>query len=238
MDSLSPEQLYQEFGSPHYKPVVRLDQRPLPPGVPTNVAVPVWLGKQSELVSLTEAHITLTDFGESFTPATVERHYSNSPELLVPPELHFEAQLSLSFPADIWTLACTIWTIIGQRPLFEGFHPSVDWVMKEHVDCLGRLPTPWWLQWDSRAKWFNEDGTRQTDATARSLEQRFNDSVIEPRQELNMPGVGEAERVALLDMFRAMLTYNPEKRLTASQVLTCEWMQKWALPELALVKEN
>ena len=30
-------------------------------------------------------------------------------------------------------------------------------------------------------------------------------------------------------MLRSMLTFKPEKRLTASQVVNSEWMQKWAL---------
>ncbi|KAK9638209.1 hypothetical protein HCH54_009072 [Aspergillus fumigatus] len=67
-DSLSPEQLYEKYGSPRYEPVVRLDQGPLPVGVPENVIVPIWLGKESELVDLSEAQIILTDFGESFVP--------------------------------------------------------------------------------------------------------------------------------------------------------------------------
>lgn len=67
-DSLSPEQLYEKYGSPRYEPVVRLDQGPLPVGVPENVIVPTWLGKESELVDSSEAQIILADFGESFVP--------------------------------------------------------------------------------------------------------------------------------------------------------------------------
>ena len=93
-------------------------------------------------------------------PATTARHHSNTPNMLVPPETYFEPKKSLSFSADIWTLACPIWEIIGQRSLFEGFNPSVDWVVKEHVDTFGKLPLPWWQKWESRSKWFNEDGTR------------------------------------------------------------------------------
>jgi len=238
MDALSPEQLYKSFGRPHHEPVVRLDNCPLPNGVPAHVAVPVWLGKGSEDLSLSEAQIMVTDYGESFMPATTVRHYSNAPDLLVPPEAHFEPQESLSFPADIWTLACTIWEIIGQRPLFEGFHPSADWVIKENVDCLGKLPPQWWLKWDSRTKWFNEDGTKQNGAYTRPWEQRFNDSVQEPRQEAKIHLVEETEEVALFAMLRAMLAFKPEQRPTASEVMECEWMQKWALPELAKMKEN
>ncbi|KAJ5239142.1 kinase-like domain-containing protein [Penicillium chermesinum] len=235
MDSLSPEQLYEKYGFPQYEPVVRLDQCRLPVGVPENVVVPIWLGKESELVSLPEAQIILTDFGESFMPATIARPYSNAPEVLTPPEVYFEQPKSLSFPADIWTLACTIWAIIAQRPLFEGYNPSSDWVIKEQVDCLGKLPGPWWLKWDARAKWFNENGERKIESHSRPLEQRFNDSVRQPRQEFRMEEVDEIEKVALLSMLKAMLAFNPEERPTAQEVLNCEWMQKWALPEFCQI---
>ncbi|RAH82368.1 hypothetical protein BO86DRAFT_82710 [Aspergillus japonicus CBS 114.51] len=120
MDVLSGEQLYEKYGRPHHEPVVCLDERPLPDGVPANAVVPIWLGKASECVSLAEAHVVVTDYGESFMPATSMRHHSNTPYTLVPPEMHFEPEESLSFPGDIWTLACTIWTLVGQRPLFQG----------------------------------------------------------------------------------------------------------------------
>ncbi|PGH01577.1 hypothetical protein GX51_05142 [Blastomyces parvus] len=61
MDSLSPEQLYEKYGSPQYEPVVRLDQCPLPVGVPENVIVPIWLGKESELIDLSEGNPTERD---------------------------------------------------------------------------------------------------------------------------------------------------------------------------------
>lgn len=236
MDSLSPEQLYEKYGSPQYEPAVRLDQCRLPGGVPENVVVPIWLGKESELVDLSEARIILTDFGESFMPATMARPYSNAPEVLTPPEAYFEQRKSLSFPADIWMLACMIWAIIAQRPLFEGYNPSADWVIKEQVDCLGKLPAPWWLKWDARAKWFNEDGKRKIDACSRPLEQRFNDSVRQPRQEFRMGEVDEIEKVALLSMLKSMLAFNPEERPTAQEIWDCEWMQKWALRELSHIK--
>ncbi|KAK9609086.1 hypothetical protein V6000_010025 [Aspergillus fumigatus] len=46
-----------------------------------------------------------------------------------------------------------------------------------------------------------------------------------------MDEVDETEKVALLSMLKAMRAFNPEERPTAQEVLNCEWMQKWALPE-------
>lgn len=238
MDALSPEQFYERYGRPHHEPVICLDERPLPQDVPAHVVVPVWLGKASDCVSLSAAQILVTDFGESFMPATTMRHHSNTADTLVPPEIHFEPEQSLSFSADIWTLALTLWTLVGQRPLFEGFYPSADWVIKENVDTLGKLPPQWWQKWDSRTKWFNEDGTRQNATSARPWEQRFNESIQNPRQECNMPLMEDVEKTAFLNMLRDMLAFKPEKRSTAREVIECEWMQEWALPELSRMKQN
>lgn len=65
----------------------------------------------------------------------------------------------LSFPSDIWSMACTIWTIIAQCPLFEGFLASEDDMTCEHVDALGILPPEWWMKWEGRRNKFSEDGT-------------------------------------------------------------------------------
>lgn len=143
INELSSEELYQKYGQPHIEPLIRLDGKPLSDGVPTHGVMPIWLGKESELVALSEAKIFITDFGESFLPSITQRHYSNTPGILAPPETYFLPYKPLSFPTDVWTLACTLWDIIGQRSLFEGFNPSRDWMIKEHVDTLGKLPYDW-----------------------------------------------------------------------------------------------
>lgn len=70
-------------------PIVRLDGKSLPKGVPTHGVVPIWLGKESDLVTLMEAKIFLTDFGESFKPTMTQRFSSNTPDILVSPEILF-----------------------------------------------------------------------------------------------------------------------------------------------------
>ncbi|OQE11651.1 hypothetical protein PENVUL_c002G01696 [Penicillium vulpinum] len=58
------------------------------------------------------------------------------PGLFGPPEARFSDE-PLSFPSDIWTLACAIWEIAGQRPLFEAFFPTADRVTADQVEVLG-----------------------------------------------------------------------------------------------------
>ena len=200
--------------------------------------MPIWLGNKSELITLPETSIFLTDFGESYMPSITPRYYSNTPDILVPPEAHLLPQKPLSFPADIWTMACTIWSIIGQRHLFEGFNPSADWMAKEYVEVLGKLPNEWWQKWDTRRKWFNEDGVREFGEVGRHWEERFERSVQKPRQECEMEVVGDEEKAALFVMLKAMMAFTPGERSTAEEILESEWMRKWALPELERMKKT
>ena len=134
------------------------------------------------------------------------------------------------------TLACTLWDILGQRPLFEGLNPSDDWMIKEHVDAMGRLPWHWWRRWAARERWFTEEARRKSGGEGRSLVDRFVGSIQDPRRECAMEGVGEAEKSALLAMLRGMLALRPSERLTAMEVVGSEWMRTWALPVLGKIE--
>ncbi|GKZ33429.1 hypothetical protein AbraIFM66950_003285 [Aspergillus brasiliensis] len=229
-DQLSPEQLYEKYGAPEPDPVVHLDGKPLPPGVPSHGIVPIWLGEPSEKITLSEAGILLTDFGEAFSSKEV-KYESHSPLVNRPPEARFEPDKPLSFSSDIWSLACTIWTIIAQRSLFEVFLATDDYVTREHVDTLGILPPEWWERWEARHGNFTGDGRPLKRNPYRSWGDRFEDSVQQPRQEVKMPLFDEEEREAIFAMLRPMLAFRPEHRSTTKQILESEWMVQWALPE-------
>ncbi|KAJ6127416.1 kinase-like protein [Penicillium sp. IBT 18751x] len=110
-DHLSTAKIYQQYWEPVLEPVNRLDGHKLPPGVPQYGIVPIWLGEASENITLPEARIFLSDFGEAFSPAQEMKYESHTPLLIRPPEARFESTKSVTFLSDIWTLACTIWDI-------------------------------------------------------------------------------------------------------------------------------
>lgn len=236
MDEMPSDKLFETFGSPVLEPVKIIGnekEQPLPVGIPSHIVVPAWFGTRSEDVKLHEASIMLTDFGESFTPSTEKRFHSNTPLTIRPPETRFAPEKPLSFAADIWTLACSIWTILGQRPLVDIFSFTDDYVTREQVDALGMLPEDWSARWDTRSRYFNGQGDL-LDPTCkrRGLEVRFEDSIQLPRRECGMESMSDEEKTALLGMLRAMLAFVPEERPTAASLLDCEWMVKWALPDL------
>ncbi|KZF19149.1 kinase domain protein [Xylona heveae TC161] len=235
LDHLSPEQFRKKYGKAYLEPVRRHDGKPLGKGVPLYGVLPMWLGKKSEYISLPEARIFLTDFGEVFLPSVTPRYYSHTPLHLRPPETFFSPQTPLSFAADIWTLACTIWTITGQRTLFEDYFMSTDSMIGEYVDVLGQLPSGWWHGWDARARWFNDEGERDPESPnhiVNTFSERFEYSIQEPRREKRMKEFEEAEETEFLSMLQAMMAFRPEDRPSAKEVMQFEWMREWALPEL------
>ncbi|PWY94480.1 kinase-like protein [Aspergillus sclerotioniger CBS 115572] len=231
LDHLSIGELYEEYGTPELERVVRLDGTALPDGVPSHGIFPIWLGEASDKLSLAEAKILLTNFGEAFLPRKEDIYESHTPLVLRPPEARFEPTRPLSFPSDIWTLACSIWEIIGQQSLFEGFLATEDYMTREQVDTLGILPPEWWEKWSARHDKFHENGIPKNRQTLRTWADRFEDSIQVPREKRGMHVIEPGECEAIFSMLRPMLSFRPDDRPTAKQVLESDWMVKWALPE-------
>lgn len=228
---LSEAELYSNWGPPRLEPVTHLHGKPLPLGVPCHAVIPIWLGIGACKLTLPDAHILLVDFGQAFSPSRESRFESHAPDEIRPPEDRFEPAEPLSFSSDVWTMACSIWAIIAQRSLFDGFLATEDDITCEQVDTLGMLPAEWWERWETRSSSFTEDGRPTSDRPRLSLEDKFEDDVQQPRRRRGLETPELAERDALLAMLRPMLAFRPEHRCTASQVLRSEWMTKWALPE-------
>ena len=230
LDALSPEQLYTRYRKPDPQEVKCMTGRPIPKGVPTHCYHAIWLGRPSEDVSLSESRIVLTDFGVSHDPAKSPKFSSQIPVQLTPPEVWFLSNEPVSFPADIWSLACTIWSIVAQGDLFEGC--SKGEIMKEQFETFGKFPSGWWERFELRPRWFDEEGVRNDGYPARTWATRYEDSIREPREEADMETMGPEEKEAFLGLLKSMLKWWPNERISAEEVLQSEWMQKWAFPEL------
>ncbi|WQF77233.1 Putative protein kinase [Colletotrichum destructivum] len=206
------------------------DGKPLAPGVPSHVFSPVRLGEASEKLSLSEAKVLVADFGVAFCPGQESRFESYTPLEIRPPEARFEPLKPLSFASDIWSLACTIWVILGQRPFLDTFLISQNDATGDQVDALGPLPPEWWEKWETRSRKFAGNGKPKEGRLAWSWDQRFEDSIQEPGHDEGMETLDERERDALFDMVRWMLAFRPEDRPSARQVLETAWMKNWAIP--------
>ena len=188
----------------------------------------------------------LADFGEAFRPSHEQRHESHAPLLVRPPEARFEPETPLSFPSDVWTLACAIWELFG-RSVFDEWSFTPDDVARNQVDALGVPPPEWWARWDpaARAGWFDDDGRPIFVDDAGRLadevypwEPRVESWVQEYRRENDVEPLVAGERDAFSSLLRVMLSWRPGDRPSAREVLASEWMVGWALPEYYKIRES
>lgn len=229
---LSDEELYDEWGKPELELVTTFDDAPISPGVPSHAVLPIYLITRCDKLALEDAHIVVTDFGEAFLPAEESRTECGTPTHCRPPECRFEPLQPRSFSGDIWTLACSVWGIVGQRSLFEMEISDEDYTTMLHVDALGKPPDNWWQRWDARLEYFTEDGqpreNRLNDVS--SLESEFESAVQRRRRDLGMEIISLAEQEAFLAMLKPMLAWRPGDRCSIKDVVESEWMMKWAIP--------
>ena len=169
LDALSIDELYHRLGEPERTPITRVDGASLGPEVPSYSVQPAYVGIASDEV--TDPRIKIADFGEAFFADTAKGHNLHTPILFRPPELYFSKD-QLGLPADVWTLACTLYEILGERPLFGGLMPDSDDLIAEMISTLGPLPQHWWDSWRKRSEFFLEDGTWTT-STKRLIDGKF-----------------------------------------------------------------
>lgn len=207
---------------------------PLPPNIPAKAVLPLYLGKDAEEFSLSDAQIRLSDFGETFNPDLEPRlgKDCHTPLAARPPDAWFEIQTSLSYSADIWSLATAIWEIIGMKAIFSSEYTSVDEVICQQIDVLGSLPLEWFESWGKRDLYFDDDGVPKDGRYVwSSIDGAFEEGVQKYRRKFGMGEFDGEETAAFLDLMRRMLTFRPEERPTAREVLQSRWMVEWVLPD-------
>ncbi|ODM15750.1 hypothetical protein SI65_08984 [Aspergillus cristatus] len=235
IDRFSIGQLYKEYGEPETVTITACNGKPLPPNVPAKAVIPLYLGKDAEEFSLSDARVLLGDFGEAFGFNEVRRGEDcHTPLAMRPPEARFEPQAPLSYSADIWSLATTIWEILGMKAIFSSEFATADEVVSQQIDVLGSMPVGWWNRWEERSQFFNEDGRpKEGRYVWPPINQAFEEGVQEYRRKRGRVGEFDREETAaILDLMRRMLAFRPEERPTAEEVLESEWMVKWVLPDL------
>ncbi|OGM49816.1 protein kinase domain protein [Aspergillus bombycis] len=233
-DHLSVEQLYEEYGEPETVSITERDGKPLPPNVPLKAVIPLYLGKDAEDLLVSDAHVLLSDFGEAFAPDLEIRRGKDchTPLAMRPPEARFEPEAPLSYSADIWSLATTIWEIIGMQPIFSTEFASADELISQQVDVLGPLPSSWWMHWRERSQFFDNNGhPKEGRYVWPGIESAFEERVQKYRRKRGC-GFGREEATAIIDLMHRMLVFRPEERPTVKDILHSEWMVKWALPQL------
>lgn len=200
------------------------------PEVPSYSVTPAQLVIPSE--KIIDPRLIISDFGEAWLRDTETRPELQTPVLYIPPETVF-SKASNGTPADVWTLGCTLYQILGERPLFEGLMLDKDDVIAEMVSCLGPPPQQWWESWQARGEFFLENGSWKTDM------KRYRDPKSRPLllriQQMgreNDASFSQEESIILERMLRAMLEYDPSKRADIEDIGRSDWFTRLGLPIL------
>ncbi|KAM3441001.1 hypothetical protein MY4824_001785 [Beauveria thailandica] len=190
----SDEELLEHCGEPELEKLQTFDDKPISPGVPHVVTMPIWFPMERvNKLPLSGARIVLTDFGEAHRPLQESKFVSCAPDM---------------------------------------YWPTEDGVTSLQVEALGKLPDEWWKNWEARSEYYTEDGQslRTDNDPVRTLRSQFSDAMQEGRLR-HKETMGFDERKALFAMLQSMLVYRPEQRCSVKEVLSSEWMIKYAMPD-------
>jgi serine/threonine-protein kinase SRPK3 len=233
LDHLSVDEIYQRFGEPRKEKIKRVDGNLPGPQAPSYYVVIRPLVIHGD--EIRDPRIMIADFSESWLSDTTTRETLNISIVYMAPEATF-SKGQIGKAADVWSLACTVYEILGQHSLFQrSYFFDRDSIISEMVNTLGMLPRQWWEQWEARGEFFNEDGTWNP------CEDRDCGVVTEPQPLLERiqkngrkddSGFEMEEMVELEKMLQTMLVYDPTKRATMEQVVESDWMKRWGLPTL------
>ncbi|KAI4152834.1 MAG: hypothetical protein L6R39_001729 [Caloplaca ligustica] len=227
---MSVDDIYRNFHTPRETKIHRVDGAPLGPEVPEYSVMPA----QTLIVcdEVSDPRICISDFGEAWLSTDTPPEDLHTPLPYLPPETTF-ARDQFGFPADVWTLACSVYEIMGERMLYEVYFGDRDDVLAEMVSCLGPLPQHWRDAWQAWGKFFQEDGSWRTDMTRHDSKSRpLHQRVFHDMGRENDPEFSIAEAESLERMLRAMFQYEPAKRATIDDVVKSDWMTHWGLPSL------
>lgn len=244
LDGLSEEQLIDALGKPDITQVKIENTEEVHnlSTAPQYLVHPVNFTKLG--ADLVTDQACVIDFGESFKT-------SEPPDDLGTPQPYRSPELVLDRKAgvasDLWALACTLFEIRTGRKLFGTFDDDPDDLLYVMALLLGKLPEPWWSEWEARKDCFEDEADTQgrvvkSANTDESIPSDLPWIVQDPRsfEETLAPGlyyldadgeplahrdISKEERDVFSDLLSKMLKYRPEERPSTSEILEHPWFK-------------
>lgn len=110
-----------------------------------------------------------------------------------------------------------------------------DELLAEMVRFFGKLPEVWWDKWEAREDFFDDQGTWLRDGDTKeewTLEVALSKpiEIVHPGKDDDAAArraliTSEAEQKLIADLLYKLFRYEPEKRLSAEEVLAHEWFK-------------
>ncbi|KAK0120491.1 hypothetical protein ONS96_010701 [Cadophora gregata f. sp. sojae] len=233
-DELSEDELIKQLGEPDKEPLLTMSGKNPAPSGPEYLVDALSLNQlDARFIS---SQVSIIDFGESYDMSSPPEDLGITAAFRAP-ELLFDNTIGVG--CDLWALACTLFEIRTDSPLFENFMNDDDEVIMQMVPLLGKLPEPWWSSWKARGRWFEENGaplirpkTGRPYMMLDTIEELLSGgspSCDDSKGKMNKAGgfvVGIEESKILGDLLKGILHYDPKKRLSVEAVLEHSWFKR------------
>ncbi|RMD41388.1 hypothetical protein DV735_g3723, partial [Chaetothyriales sp. CBS 134920] len=221
LNQLTEPELLSRLGEPRKSYVCTESGEDIPAFQPRYLTVP------ADIADLGSEYLTdqicVIDFGESYPVASPPPELG-IPQQYQPPELLLELEHPVGLASDLWALACTLFEIRQQTPLFHMIDKKDD-LIAYIFRCFGKPPQLLWDKWDARQKYFDDQGRWIRHSSKWSLKVALSrDSQClgaEPKQMVTP----EEEQALMADLLYKLCRYEPERRLSAEDVLGDQWFK-------------
>ncbi|KAJ5918529.1 Kinase-like protein [Penicillium verhagenii] len=162
----STQEVYDNLGEPEISEITLYGGEQAGPYAPRYAVSAVEFALKDSPAYLTD-QILVIDFGLSFSKDCVAGGDGCIPISYRAPETIFDHVMSIH--SDIWALGCVLYEIRAGVPLFEAVVGGKDEVLLQMVQVLGKLPLPWWEAWETKHRYFDEDGHSKEGRPSSSL---------------------------------------------------------------------
>ncbi|KAG6853212.1 hypothetical protein C0991_006115 [Blastosporella zonata] len=170
---------------------------------------------QLGLSSPEKVHIKICNFGYSFLASESGPVRLPVPSEYAAPEVFYPEPDMSGMPSDVWAMGVLFYTMLFDCFIFDGLSPmlhhdaneSDSEMLKQIVSALGKPPDRWWVQWQGRGEFFEEDGSVKEGTPA--VDARIWDVLAGK--------IPEDELSYVEWLTKKMLVYEPSERITAEE---------------------
>ncbi|KZT03694.1 kinase-like protein [Laetiporus sulphureus 93-53] len=226
LDEHSPGSILDYFGNPECTvilptaPPAHLEA--LPPYLVPPISVIDYLRSQDPAFADTPLRAVIMDLGNAIAVDEQTRP-SCTPAAVSAPELMFERVVRSVDPfptraSDIWSLACTMYEVVFGLPLFHLAFPN-DGLLGAMATLCGEVPLGWQSYWESQ-EWLRNMDISPEAADAKWARRLAHFTKVAGGKHT------QAEVEEFFTLLRSMLKIEPERRVSAEDVLQHPWFAR------------
>ena len=209
--SLSDADFLESLGKPEIGSVTASCGYSLTPSVPNYLVLPTSF--PSLVPDPKNCHVKIVDFGEAFLDGQQRRIHC--PLVFRAPEIVLTTQWDLQ--ADIWTLGCTIFSLIVGYPCFDSFFPDKDNLIRNWIATFGELPIEW------RKFTPPKGATEDLEIPPMTITEWLHETYYDDDEK--SPHFSKKDVEATGALLSSMMQYRPADRPRASELQNHSWFQ-------------